>query len=436
MSNKYRQNYQLLGWLICTLGAVYYSYEYLLRISPSVMEPQLRNHFNLSASGFGFLSAFYYYAYVPMQIPVGVLMDRYGPRILLTLACFLCVLGTFLFGSTTYFAIAATGRFLVGLGSAFAFVGVLKLATIWLPEDKLAMVAGMAAALGTIGAMLGDNFLGSLVYQFGWQPTVYLTAFFGVALTFLLWYGIQDKKHPSENSGTVNSFKKNMVDLGLIAKNKQIWINGFYGCLVYLPTTVFAELWGIPYFRHAHGIPESNAHFANSLLFLGFTIGAPMMGFISDRIHRRKPPMMIGAIGAAITMMCILYIPDLNRYLLYGLMVLLGLCYSSQAIVFAVGRELSPKEAAGTAIAMTNMIVMMGAMFLQPLVGSLLDWSAYRHASAALPLAEGATRNMSKFYTAADYQFAISIIPIGIVLAAILTLFLKETYATSAANPK
>jgi sugar phosphate permease len=429
------KKFKLIAWLICTLGAVFYAYEYFLRISPSVMEPQLRNQFNLSASGFGFLSAFYYYAYVPMQLPVGVLMDRYGPRRLLTIACLMCVLGTFLFAGTTVFSIAALGRFLVGFGSAFAFVGVLKLVTIWLPEDKLAMVAGMAAALGTIGAMIGDNILGFMVYGIGWQPTVYITGFVGVALTFVLWYGIKDQKSYHRKHSAVDSLKQNFIDLGIIVKNKQIWINGFYGCLVYLPTTVFAELWGIPYLRHAHGLTETNAHFANSLLFLGFTIGAPLMGFISDKIHRRKPPMIIGATGAAVVMMCILYIPFQNYYIFYGLMVLLGMLYSSQCIIFAVGRELSPKKAAGTAIAMTNMIVMFGAMVLQPLVGGLLDWSSKSNV-AGLPLASIPVDKMSQFYRAEDYQFAMSVIPLGILIAAVLALFLRETYATTDANDR
>ncbi|WP_133128385.1 MFS transporter [Legionella nagasakiensis] len=433
MSIKSNKKYHLIAWLICGLGAVYYAYEYFLRISPSVMEPQLRNHFNLSASGFGFLSAFYYYAYVPMQIPVGVLMDRFGPRRLLTAACMMCVIGTFLFAGTTLFSVAAFGRFLVGLGSAFAFVGVLKLATIWLPEDKLAMVAGMAAALGTIGAMIGDNLLGHMVFWLGWQSTVHFTAIFGVGLAVVLWFGIKDQKRYQRQKGTIDSFKKNMLDLLIIARNKQIWINGVYGCLVYLPTTVFAELWGIPYLRHAHGVSEAGAHFANSLLFLGFTIGAPLMGFISDRFKRRKLPMMIGASGAALVMMMILYLPGLNQTGLNALMILLGILYSAQAIVFAVGRELSPKEAAGTAIAMTNMIVMIGAMFLQPLVGELLDWSARSHATT-LPIQDIPLDKMQQFYTADDYQFAMSIIPLGILVAAILTLFLRETYANADSN--
>lgn len=429
MSIKNDRKYSLVAWLICGLGALYYAYEYFLRISPSVMETELRNHFNLSATGFGFLSAFYYYAYVPMQLPVGILMDRFGPRRLLTAACLICVIGTFMFSGTNLFSIAATGRFLVGLGSAFAFVGVLKLATIWLPEDKLAMVAGTAAALGTIGAMAGDHVLGGLVDWIGWQRTVNFTAVFGIGLVFVLWFGIRDQKRYQRQSGTIDSFKKNIMDLALIARNKQIWINGLYGCLVYLPTTVFAELWGIPYLSHAHDLTPSGAHMANSLLFLGFTIGAPLMGYISDKIRKRKLPMLVGAIGAALLMLIILYVPNLTQLNLNILMFFLGLLYSAQAIVFAVGRELSPKEAAGTAIAMTNMIVMIGAMLLQPLVGKLLDWSLKAREVALPPTTEISISKMQQLYTAGDYQFALSIIPLGILIAAILTFFLRETYA-------
>lgn len=422
------KRYFLSAWLVCGLGALYYSYEYLLRISPSVMEPALREHFHLSATGFGLLSAFYYYAYVPLQLPVGILLDRYGPRLLLTLACFICVVGTFIFSATDVFWIAAAGRFLVGLGSAFAFVGVLKLATIWLPEDKLAMVSGLAAALGTLGAMLGDNLLGRLVIHVGWRQTINFTAFFGIALIFALWFGIRDKKTPSAQHGTINSFRRSMKDLGIIIKNQQIWVNGLFGCLVYLPTTVFAELWGIPYLKHAHGLTQQGADFANSILFLGFTLGAPLMGYLSDRLKRRKLPMLFGATGAAILMMTVLYMPGLNATTLTLLMFLLGLFYSAQCIVFAVGRELSPNEAAGTAMAITNMIVMLGAMFLQPLVGRLLDFSLSFHARA-LPIEHLSSDALQQLYTADDYQFALSIIPLGIIIAAILTFFLKETYA-------
>lgn len=428
MQSENNKHYAIIGWLICALGAVFYSYEYLLRIAPSVMEPSLRNHFNLSASGFGLLSSIYYFAYVPMQLPVGVLLDRYGPQRLLTFACMICVLGTFLFTGTTVFWVAAMGRFLVGFGSAFAFVGVLKLATIWLPEDRLAMVSGMTSALGPIGAIFGDLFLEIIVHKSSWIVTLNTIAFVGVGLTLLLWFGIKDRTEPGTAHGTVPNLRKGLVDLGLIIRNKQIWVNGMYGCLVYLPTSVFAELWGIPYLKHAHGLSAQAAGWANSLLFLGFILGAPLMGYISDRLHRRKFPMLVGAGGAAIIMMMIIYLPGLNATNIQALMFLLGLLYSSQAIVFAVGRELSPGEAAGTAMAVTNMIVMLGAMFLQPLVGHLLDFSLSAH-TRGVAITGATVDNLQKLYTVDDYQFALSIIPLGILIAAILTFFLKETHA-------
>jgi MFS family permease len=423
-----RRNYALIGWLICGLGAVFYSYEYLLRIAPSAMETALREHFNLSATGFGHISSVYYYAYVPMQLPVGLLMDLYGPKRLLTIACFVCVLGTFLFTGTSSFWIAASGRFLVGLGSAFAFVGVLKLATIWLPENKLAMVSGLTAALGTVGAMLGDNFLEIFVDKLGWINTLNSTAIFGIVLTFILWLGIHDKKGRHRQSGTVSTLKKGLIDLGIIVRNKQIWVNGMFGCLVYLPTTVFAELWGIPYLRHAHGLSSHAAGLANSLLFLGFTLGAPLMGYLSDRLARRKLPMFLGASGASIVMLLVLYFPGLSELNVQILMFILGLLYSAQAIVFAVGRELSPGEAAGTAMAFTNMIVMLGAMVLQPLVGHLLDFS-YSLRSGASIATVMSVDNVQKLYNMTDYRIALAFIPIGMLIAALLTFFLKETHA-------
>lgn len=412
---------------MCGLGAIYYSYEYLLRISPSIMVNELTDYFHLSQAGFGLLSAMYYYAYVPMQLPVGVLMDRFGPRRLLTFACLMCVIGTYLFASTNLISVAALGRFLVGFGSAFAFVGVLKLATLWLPENMMGVAAGSATALGTIGGMTGNKIIGDIVIHTGWQNAIQYTVIFGVGLTIVLWLGLRDHKTQQKDSGTISTFRQSIKDLLIIAKSKQIWINGLYGCLIYLPTTVFAELWGISYFSHARGLTQSEANFVNSLIFLGFTIGAPLMGFISDKIRRRKSPMFIGGLIATVLMILILYWPNLHLSMLYALAFSLGIFYSVQALVFAVGREVSPDEAAGTAIAMTNMIVMTGAMFLQPLIGKLLDWSYWDRITTWNMI--GANANTVLPQSADDYYIAMSIIPLGMLIAVFLTFFIKETHA-------
>ncbi|WP_426760002.1 MFS transporter, partial [Pseudomonas aeruginosa] len=143
----------------------------------------------------------------------------------LTLACLVCVIGTYMFTGTTIFWVAATGRFLVGFGSAFAFVGVLKIATLWLPENRCAMISGMTSALGPIGAMLGDNFLELFIVKMGWVKTLNMTAAFGIVLTLVLWVGIRDRKAQHRQSGTVPTLKKGLVDLGIIITSRQIWVN-------------------------------------------------------------------------------------------------------------------------------------------------------------------------------------------------------------------
>lgn len=433
MSESVSSKSYALGWFICGLGALYYAYEYFLRISPSVMELPLRQHYMLDASGFGLLSAFYYYAYVPMQLPVGVLMDRYGPRRLLSLACLSCVVGSFLFVSTDSFWVAALGRFLVGFGSSFAFVGVLKLGTIWLPENKLGMVAGLSAGLGSIGAWIGDNLLGAWVASMNWQHTINMTAFAGIGLVFILWFFLRDT--PSENYPTYrtnnqeDSFSHSMQDVKAIISNKQIWVNGIYGSFVYLPTTVVAELWGPSYLHYAHGMSHKAADFGNSLLFLGFTFGAPLMGLLSDKLKRRRLPMQIGAIGALICLSTVFYTKGLATNVVYLLMFITGLFYGAQAIVFAVGREMSPVRAGGTAMAITNMIVMLGGMILQPTVGFILDFSNKLRNGGALETVVQETGHQLSVYSASDYQYALAIVPIGIIASFIATFFLKETNA-------
>jgi len=168
---------------------------------------------------------------------------------------------------------------------------------------------------------------------------------------------------------------------------------------------------------------------------MGCTVGAPLWGYLSDRIKQRKLPMRVGAFGACIVMTLILYAPNIKGPVLYSLMFVLGCLYSVQAIVFAVGRELSPREAGGTAIAMTNMCVMLGAIVLQPLVGRVLDWCVLARHSGTLAINALDSNQIRQLYTAADYQLAMAVIPVGIFVAGILTFFLKETHAHASKNP-
>jgi sugar phosphate permease len=412
--------------LMCSLGAVFYAYEYLLRITPNVIYADLYRYFGITAAGYGFLSSFYYWAYTPMQIPVGMLMDRYGPRRLLTLACLVCALGSYLFASTESWAVALIARFLMGFGSAFAFVGVLKLATIWLPPDKFGLISGATSSFGTLfGAVFAELILEHLVDVLHWRPTLFLSAVVGLVLTVILALVIRDKpKDASRNysSQTLAEQPKTMrevVDHSIILlKNKYIWLNGLIGCLLYLPSSGFAENWAKPYLISAHNFSSLEAAKGVSTLFLGFTVGGILFGYISDKLKRRKFPMMVGGILTVIFMCMLLYIPALSKPMVFTLLFLVGISYGAEILVFPIGRELSSRKVAGTAVAVTNMLVMVSGFLFTPLIGVALDY-----------VWNGIIISGEHVYTATNFMTALTILPLAGIGAVFLTAFLKETYA-------
>lgn len=408
---------KIMPWVICGLAAIFYSYEYLLRISPSVMIPDFMAYYQIDAAMFSFISVLYYYAYAPMQLFVGLLMDWYGPRKLLSISCGLCVIGAYWFGGTSSLWLAGLGRFIVGFGSAFAFVGVLKLATIWLPPDKLALITGLSAALGTIGAMTGNILMTKMVISLGWQHTVFISAYVGIVLTVLLWLFIRDRNNYINNYESVANVEISshqlISDFVLIIKNPQIWLNGIISCLVYLPATVFAELWGKTYLENVYGLSVEQSAIAIAILFAGFAVGAPITGFISDKIKLRKAPVVIGAVLALIFCLCLIIPAELSVHTVYLILFLLGLSYGTHIINFAIGREVSPKNAAGSALAVTNMLIMLGGILFQPSFGILLNIAI--------------NNQYDILYSINNYKLAMSIIPIGIFIAIILSIFLRET---------
>ncbi len=404
-----------VSWFICSLGALFYCYEYFLRIAPSAMENQLRATYHLNASGYGLLASFYYLAYTPMQLVVGLLMDKHGPRRLLFFSCLICALGAYLFTCSDYLAVAELGRFLVGLGSAFAFVGVLKLATIWLPPDRFAMIAGLTTGLGMLGAIIGDNTLTSLIRHAGWRHTLNISAMLGFLLAFAILLMVRDQNdHKTYEERVENhNFRELFTNLLALLRNKQIWITGLIGFCAYTSASAFAELWATPYLQSAHHLSKDAASAGTSLIFFGWMIGSPLIGFLSDHFHNRRTPFIYCGLLTATTMFLLLFFPFMSKDLLYTLLFLTGFFSGAQIIIFAIACEISNVKLAGTAIAFINMFVMINGNLFQWLIGQLLDWHwlLNNHALA------------DRVYSAYDYQFALFLLPCTYLMVFVLAKF-------------
>ncbi|MDB6096610.1 MAG: transporter [Francisellaceae bacterium] len=423
------QKQQIYGkaiWM-CLLGALFYCYEFYLRVTPSVMSDDIRLAFGISEAAFGHLSACYYYAYTPLQIPAGLLMDKIGPRRILTLACLCCALGTALFSVSKYYYIAQLGRFLIGTGSAFAYVGVLKISNIWLPEKYFALMAGFCTALGMLGGMLGLTTMAFFVNKIGWQHTLYLSSATGCVLMILLFFGLKDRNPYFDNNetlikkGKLNPLIPEIVDPKYLSKLKDMfksramWLNGFIGCITYLPISVFVELWAIPYFQSI-GIDKAVAANICSIGLLGFALGGPFWGMISDKIKSRKRPLMIGPLLSALFMVVLIFMPGHSMIVITIMLFACTFFASSEVLVFAISNDLSANNVSATAASFTNMLVMLGGALLQPLVGQILDYLNTQGKNySLLPMAE-------------DYSYALVILPILLIIASFLSFTLKETY--------
>lgn len=407
-------------WLIVCCGMLFYCFNYFLRSSPGVLQEQITSAFHINATAFGTLAGLYYWAYTPMQLPAGMIYDKFGVRAVLSVAVLTAAAGLWVFISADHYYLAGFGRLLVGAGCAFAYIGTLKLAAMWLPANRFAFVAGLTTAVGMAAGAKFEQYLASVSKTVGFQDALFPVLIVGIILSVFMAVMVRNRHHSDGENNMQNAmdFRHLLQELGMMFNSKQMWLIGLVGCLVYLPSSVFLDTWGVPYLHNVYGLQTSDAVNVKVYTSYGWIIAGPLMGALSDKLKLRKWPLALTGLFAAIFLCVIFYGPQLSVSSLKTIFFLVGFCCGAHSIVFALGKENNPLHLSGTAVAVTNMMIMAGGMICQPLAGILLDL----HASGAVD-AEGL-----RIYTASDFNFALSIIPLGVALGIFLTLFLKETH--------
>lgn len=406
----------LLRWSIWTLAAVFYFYEFILRVSPSVMVHELMRSFGITASAVGVLSAFYLYAYAPMQLPVGVLMDRYGVKKVLSIASIICGLGALLFAAAGDLSVASLGRLMIGAGSSFAFIAMVYVTSHWFPPRKRAFLIGIANSIAMVGASAGSGPLTMLIKNLGWRKTIAGFGLFGLLLGFAVFLIFRLDRHNKEVEKETSAEDTNIFgNLKRVSSNKKIWFNGLTALFFYMTTTAFAGLWGLSFVQTAYGVSKEVAGYAMSMVFAGWLVGGPLMGLWSDMIGKRILAIRMGIIGALICLVPVIYFPTIPILAVYALLFLVGLFSSAELLSFSLAIELNTMKAKATTAAFTNFLISCGDAVVQPLVGFLLDlnWSG--------GLDEGI-----RVYSTRDYQMALTCLPITLVLGFICLFLFKE----------
>ena len=408
------------SWVIWGAAVAFYLYEYILRVSPSVMTDSLMLHFSVNATALGVLSSFYYYAYVPLQIPGGVIVDWLGARKVVTISALLCVVGTIIFATSESLFLAQIGRLLIGAGSACAFISCLKISAEWFPVSMFAMLAGVCQAMGTVGGTFGGRPFAMLVNAIGWQEALILAAAVGLGIMAAAWLLIRDKPTPPLSDKSSES-PTLMEGLKVVVSNPQSWLIGAYGGLMYMPISAFAELWAVPFYKELYGIDNELASTISIMMFIGIAVGCPIGAWISDTIKSRTKVMAGSALLTMLMFMLVVYVPMSIGFMVVTLFIT-GVTCGGQIMYFPANKEINPSYVSGTTAGFTNCLVMVSGIIFQPLLGRVLDlaWNGDLKADG------------TPYYSVSDYQQALLSVPLCLLAAWLILLFVRDTYPKNA----
>jgi MFS family permease len=410
--------YPVRAWVIWLLSALFMFYKYALEVSPSVMTSTLMKAFDISGVELGNLAACYFYAYLILQIPAGFLLDRFGPRKTTTLAIALCAAGSLIFAEADNLIVAAIGRFLTGAGAAFAAVNCLKLIANWFPFRHFAFMAGLMMTIAMLGAVGGQAPLAAFIDAIEWRQAMEIIGGAGLLLSVLFWFIVRDKAPDHDKERHIVSTKVSLMDgLKKILKNPQSWWLSVYSGFAFAPVMVFGGLWGVSFTTEAFTLSSNIAAQSVSLIFIGFAVGAPVFGWFSDWLGRRKVVMFWGTIVSLISITTVIYVPGISFYTLTFLLFLFGFSISSFLLCFTMIREISIVALAATAIGFMNAFDALFGAFSDPLTGKFLDmgWDG--------KLVDGA-----RVFSVEAYKAAFITLPVYLVIALFSLLKIKETF--------
>jgi MFS family permease len=393
----------VVAWFFCLL---FYFTQYAVRSAPSVMVPELTAAFGLTTLGVSSLLGLYYYTYSTFAIIAGASLDRWGAKYTIPIGVFFLAIGTIMFGMSVTW-MANVGRLLQGAGAAFAFVGAVYLASHGFPARYLATAIGFTQCFGMLGGSAGQFVVAPLVHGvITWQQFWIFSGIFTVVVGIAM-VALTPRQDPSEHSQT--SIWRMFAPYKTVLTNPQSYLCGFAAGLLFLPTTVGDMIWGVSFLRQGWHIDYAEAVNRASMVPLGWVIGAPVLGYISDHTGRRKPVLFAGMALMLVATAAILYLPA-NTLPPYLLGLLLGIGSGAAMIPYTIIKEVNPDNVKGSATGAINFLVFVMSAFAAPAFGWLLQ-----------KLEAGGQLTTDVFAKGGSVGIA------AIVIAAVLALFLRET---------
>jgi MFS family permease len=397
----------LLAWIG---AAIFYFHQYLMRSAPSVMLPELARGYGLSETAVVTLVALFYYGYAPTSLVAGVALDQFGARRVIPLGALLVGVGGLLFAASPP-AVAGLGRLLQGMGGVFALLGAAYIAARYFPASQAGTLIGATQMFGMAGGAAGQFLVGPAIAAGApWRALWVGFGLVSLAIGAVLLVLLPKSQSSAAAEGAGGAWLRDALKaLGQVFRNPQSILCGLISGLLFLPTTVFTMVWGVRFLQEAHDIPYSFAVLRSAAVPVGWMIGCPLLGALSDRIGRRKPVILGGAAVLLVCLGLILFAPA-GMFPTFSLGLVAGLASGAAMLPYTVIKEANRPDHSGTATGVVNFLNFSLSALLGPVFGVLL-----------VRFSEGGSRELG------HYQLAFQPLIGGVGLAILLTFFLRET---------
>ncbi|MCH9634226.1 MAG: hypothetical protein S4CHLAM7_09710 [Chlamydiae bacterium] len=362
-------------WLVWGSAGLFAMFQFLLQGSPSIMIPDLISTFNIDAAQVGFLTSYFFYSYIVMQIPSGILVDIFGPKAILLIGCISLSTACLVFGTCHHLWSAKSSRLFMGLMSAPGIVCTLTLASRWFSPKRFALVAGFTETLCMVGAAMGTEILALAVRYYNWRVAIIICGLIGYLVALLISIFVKSMPpHLADIKISIRDIKikQEAHNLTVVFKESQAWICGLFSGLTFAVIPAFLAFWSIPFFMDRYSIEPTVSATIISVGYIGAGVGGPFLGWLSDRIGRRKIIINVTSFISLLLISCIIFIKIQFAHI-YFFMFFLGFSLSSYVIPFAIISEILPFKVKGKAMGFANTLTLLiGAPLLQPLIGYFL----------------------------------------------------------------
>lgn len=402
------------AWIIFIVAALGVPYQFYLQSTPGVMIAGLHHSFGLDSTQIGVLTSCFFYTYLALQIPAGIVVDAIGSRLSLIIGMAGCALGCACFAAAPNYECAIAARMLMGLSASFFVPAAMMTAQGWHPASRFALLAGMAESIGMAGGGFGEEAIGRGVTLIGWRNSMWVSAAVGVVVLLLIASVVRDRRCGEvANKKPILSRLKNMGNcFSCVVKIPKLWLIALFAALTFGALAAFAGLWVVPYLQLRFHLPVAQAAFYGSAIFIGVAVCAPFCGAWYARSQNKKFILRSLTTAACLLFTLILYAP-MTTLMILPAMLLLGAFSCVYVLSFGLVPEVVPEYLRGAAVGLVNMGAMLiGAPILQPAIGWWLR-VAPQNPAAILH----------------HYQQSLSVLSIGLFVAILLVSWLPVPQA-------